>query len=66
MKQIGDDSAIREIVIKVLDEHLDLIEAHRKGKPVFDFFVGQVMKVTHGQANPSLTANIIKEEIEKR
>lgn len=66
MKQIGDDSAIREIVIKVLDEHLDLIEAHRKGKPVFDFFVGQVMKATRGQANPSLTANIIKEEIEKR
>lgn len=66
MKQIGDDSAIREIVVKVLDEHLDLIEAHRKGKPVFDFFVGQVMKATRGQANPSLTANIIKEEIEKR
>lgn len=66
MKQIGDDGAIREIVVKVLDEHLDLIEAHRKGKPVFDFFVGQVMKATRGQANPSLTAKIISEEIEKR
>ena len=66
MKQLGDDNAIREIVVKVLDEHLDLIEAHRKGKPVFDFFVGQVMKATRGQANPSLTAQIITEEIEKR
>lgn len=66
MKQLGDDNAIREIVVKVLDEHLDLIEAHRKGKPVFDFFVGQVMKATRGQANPSLTAEIIREEIEKR
>lgn len=66
MKQLGDDGAIREIVVKVLDEHLDLIEAHRKGKPVFDFFVGQVMKATRGQANPSLTAQIINEEIEKR
>ncbi len=66
IKQIGDDNAIREIVVKVLDEHLDLIEAHRKGKPVFDFFVGQVMKATRGQANPGLTANIIREEIEKR
>ena len=66
MKQIGDDNLIRDIVVKVLDEHPDLIEAHRKGKPVFDFFVGQVMKATRGQANPSLTANIIKEEIEKR
>ena len=60
------DNAIREIVVKVLDEHEDLIEQHRKGKNVFDFFVGQVMKATRGQANPSMTAKIIKEEIEKR
>ena len=33
---------------------------------MFDFFVGQVMKQTRGQANPSLTAKIIKEEIDKR
>lgn len=66
IKQIGDDSAIREIVVKVIDEHLDLIDAYRKGKPVFDFFVGQVMKATRGQANPSMTASIIKEELEKR
>lgn len=66
MKQIGDDSMIRELVIKVLDEHSNLIEEHRKGKNVFDFFVGQIMKATKGQANPGLTAQIIREEIEKR
>ena len=66
MKQIGDDNTIRELVCKVLDEHLDLIEEHRKGRNVFDFFVGQVMKATRGQANPSMTAKIIREEIEKR
>ena len=66
MKQIGDDNTIRELVCKVLDEHLDLIEEHRKGRNVFDFFVGQVMKATRGQANPGLTAKIIREEIEKR
>lgn len=66
MKQIGDDNTIRELVCKVLDEHLDLIEEHRKGRNVFDFFVGQVMKATRGQANPSMTAQIIREEIEKR
>ena len=66
MTQITDDKTIRDIVVKVLDEHPDLIEDHRKGKNTFDFFVGQVMKATRGQANPSLTANIIREEIEKR
>ena len=66
MKQIGDEESIRPLVIKVLDEHLDLIEEYRKGRNVFDFFVGQIMKATRGQANPGLTAKIIKEEIEKR
>ena len=66
MTQITDDKTIRDIVVKVLDEHPDLIEDHRKGKNTFDFFVGQVMKATRGQANPGITANIIREEIEKR
>lgn len=66
MKQIGDEDAIRKIVVEVIDAHLDLIDDYRKGKNVFDFFVGQVMKATRGQANPSITAKIIKEEIDKR
>ena len=64
--QITDDKTIRDIVIRVLDLHPGLIEDHRKGKNTFDFFVGQVMKETRGQANPGLTASIIREEIEKR
>lgn len=64
--QISDDKTIRDIVVKVLDEHPDLIEDHRKGKNTFDFFVGQVMKATRGKANPSLTAEIIRDEIDKR
>ena len=66
MTQITDDKTIRDIVVKVLDERPDLIEDHRKGKNTFDYFVGQVMKATRGQANPSITASIINEEIEKR
>ena len=66
MTQITDDKTIRDIVIKVLDERPDLIEDHRKGKNTFDYFVGQVMRATRGQANPGVTANIIREEIEKR
>ena len=66
VEQISDDKTIRDIVTKLLDEHPDLIEDHRKGKNTFDFFVGQVMKATRGQANPALTASIITEEMEKR
>ena len=66
MMQITDDKTIRDIVVRVLDLHPDLILDHKKGKNTFDYFVGQVMKETRGQANPGITANIIKEEIEKR
>lgn len=66
MTQITDDKTIRDIVVKVLDEHPDLILDHRKGKNTFDYFVGQVMKATRGQANPGLTSDIIRDEIEKR
>lgn len=66
MKQIGDESVLRPMIISIIEEHLDLIEEYRKGRNVFDFFVGQVMKQTRGQANPTLTAEIIKEEIDKR
>lgn len=66
IKQIGDDNTIREIVIRLLDEHTDLIEEYKKGRNVFNFFVGSVMKETKGQANPAMTAKIVKEEIEKR
>lgn len=66
IEQTSDDGMIRELVVKILEEHLDLVEKHKNGGRVFDFFVGQVMKETKGKANPSLTAKIIKEEIEKR
>lgn len=66
MMQITDDKTIRDIVVRVLDLHPDLILDHKKGKNTFDYFVGKVMKETRGQANPGITANIIKEEIEKR
>ncbi|MDD2391427.1 MAG: Asp-tRNA(Asn)/Glu-tRNA(Gln) amidotransferase subunit GatB, partial [Bacilli bacterium] len=62
IKQIDDDAQIRAMVVEILEGNLHLIEDYRKGKNVFDFFVGQVMKRTRGQANPSLTAQIIKEE----
>lgn len=66
MTQITDDKTIRDIAVKALDEHPELIEEHRKGKNTFDYFVGQVMKATRGQANPKVTRDIILEEMEKR
>ena len=64
--KISDENILRPMIVEILEAHLELIEEHRKGRNVFDFFVGQVMKQTRGQADPSLTAKILRGEIEKR
>ena len=67
MTQIADDASIRTIVNEVLDEQTESIEKYKNGRTnLLDFLVGQVMKKTRGQANPSMAASIMKEEIEKR
>ena len=66
MTKISDENILRPMVIDVLEAHKELIEEYRKGRNVFDFFVGQIMKATRGQADPTVTANLLKEEIDKR
>lgn len=67
MKQISDDATLRTMITALLDQNLNLVSEYHNGRSnVFDFFVGQVMKQTRGQANPSLTRDILKEEIANR
>ena len=67
MKQVSDDSAILELVTKVLDENPKSIEDFKNGKDrAVGFLVGQVMKASRGQANPKRTNELIKEELNKR
>ena len=67
MKQISDDASIRSIIVTLLDNNLNLVTEYHNGRTnMFDFFIGQVMKQTRGQANPSMTSAILKEEIDKR
>lgn len=67
MKQISDDATLRTLIVTLLDNNLNLVAEYHNGRSnMFDFFVGQVMKQTRGQANPGLTRDILKEEIAKR
>lgn len=68
LEQISDDNIILEMVISSLDENPDVVRQYiEEGKDyVANFFVGQVMKKSKGQANPTLTKELIKEQLEKR
>lgn len=67
MQQISDDSTLLGIITDILDNNTDQITAYKNGKTnMFDYFVGQVMKMTRGQANPVKVKEILTDELNKR
>jgi len=66
LTQITDETYIRELIVNLVNEHPDLVEDYKKGKNVFNFFIGEVMKITKGKASPKIASMILKEEIDKR
>ena len=59
--QIADKAEIAAVVEQVLRENPDQVDRYKKGKgQLFGFFVGQVMRKTHGKANPRLVNEILK------
>ena len=64
LEQISDDKAIEEIILTVINENPAQVEAYLAGKEkLFGFFVGQVMKLTEGKANPKTVNNILKDKL---
>lgn len=66
LSQVTDDSVLINFIHEAFNENPKVIEEYKSGKDyVVNFFVGQVMKKTRGQANPGKTLELIKEEIRK-
>jgi aspartyl-tRNA(Asn)/glutamyl-tRNA(Gln) amidotransferase subunit B len=64
LKQISDDDAIEEIIMTVISENPSQVKAYLDGKDkLFGFFVGQVMKLTEGKANPKAVNSILKDKL---
>ena len=67
IKQMSDDGALLDIVIKVLDNSESQINQYKDGQTnLFNYFVGQVMKETRGQANPVKLKELLDQELAKR
>ena len=64
LEQVTDDSAIEVFVDQVINENKDKVKEYLSGKDkLFGFFVGQVMKVSQGKANPGLVNKILKSKL---
>ena len=61
LEQVSDTGLIDSLVQKVLEENPQAIEDYKAGKDrAIGFLVGQVMKLSKGQANPTMVNESIK------
>ena len=64
--QISDEGAIKEVVMKVLENNPQSIADFKAGKDkALGFLVGQAMKETRGKANPQMLNKMFIEELNK-
>jgi len=64
LKQESDPKALEALIDKVIDDNREKATEYKKGKvKLFGFFVGQVMKVSGGKANPQLVNEILKKKL---
>ncbi len=59
--QITDEEMIARVITDVMAAHPEQLSQYRGGRDkLFGFFVGQVMKATHGKANPQVINDLLK------
>jgi aspartyl-tRNA(Asn)/glutamyl-tRNA(Gln) amidotransferase subunit B len=65
-QQITDSSAIEKLIDEVIAGNPKQVEQYRAGKKTMaGFFVGQVMRMSKGQANPALLNELVTRKLEE-
>ncbi len=66
LRQLSDETAIRNLILQVLQSHPNEVQRYKSGEGrVFGFLVGQVMKLAKGKANPQMVNKVLKEELSR-
>ena len=64
LKQITDTGAIEKVIDEVMAANPKQLADYRSGKDkLFGFFVGQVMNITGGKANPAQVNELLKKKL---
>ena len=67
IQQMNNEAELLTIINELLDKNQNLVDDYKKGKNrVLGFLVGQVLKMTNGQANPALANKLLVDEIKRR
>jgi aspartyl-tRNA(Asn)/glutamyl-tRNA(Gln) amidotransferase subunit B len=63
-RTVADASELDPVIDRILSENEGQVAAYRNGKEgLLGFFVGQVMKETHGKANPKIVNERLREKL---
>jgi len=64
LQQVTDTGAIEKVIDEVMAANPDKVAEYRSGKDkLFAFFIGQVMKASGGQANPTAVNELLKKKL---
>ncbi len=64
LRQVTDSSAIEKLIDEVIAANPNQTAEYRSGKDkLFGFFVGQVMKVSQGKANPDQVNELLRKKL---
>ena len=67
LTQVSDEQKIEQLINEVLTANPNELNAYRQGKEkLFGFFVGQVMKLSGGKANPGKVNELLKKKLTVR
>jgi len=62
--QESDPKELEKIIVAVISKNQDKVAQYKSGKEkLFGYFVGEVMKVSKGKANPQLVNEILKKKL---
>ncbi len=65
IKQMDDKAKLNEIIDNILKNNPTQVKEYKEGKTkLFQFFTGQVMKETKGNANPDLVREILQSKLD--
>lgn len=67
LKQINDDSALKEMALEVIDKNDKAVADYLSGKDAaIQSLMGQMMRMTKGKANPKMVIDMLKEILDAR
>ena len=64
LTQQSDPKQLEKIILEMLSKNQDKVTQYKSGKEkLFGYFVGEVMKISKGKANPNLVNQILKDKL---